>query len=67
MMICLGPGVLVNGVDAEDGFYNGFCRMDCVWQVGPQTGAGALVYWISVSVKIVLKASANSFNAGCEA
>ena len=24
MMVCLGPGVLVNGVDAEDGLYNGF-------------------------------------------
>ena len=32
MMVCLGPGVLVNGVDAEDGLYNGFCRMDCVWR-----------------------------------
>ena len=29
MMICLGPGALVNGVDAEDGLYNGFCQMDC--------------------------------------
>ena len=32
MMICLGPGVFVNGVEAEDGLYNGFCRMDCVWR-----------------------------------
>ena len=31
-MICLSPGVLVNGVDAENGLYNGFCRMDCVWR-----------------------------------
>ena len=30
-MICLDPGVLVKGLNAEDGLYNGFCRMDCVW------------------------------------
>jgi len=28
----LRSGVLVNGVDAEDGLYNGFCPMDCVWR-----------------------------------
>ncbi len=48
-MICLDPGVLVKELGAEDGLYNGFYRMDCVWRavsklvtrrrVGPAEGS----------------------------